>query len=80
MKRATIANRSIEILALAMIGEGALGLIQPERYLRFWRIGPKPLRDFIDWLIDRPDLVRALSGAEVAFGLWLALREIEPNK
>lgn len=79
MKTNAITNRSLEVLALAMIGEGLVGLIRPRRYSIFWKVGPQPLRDFMELLAEHPDLTRLLSVAELGTGLWLALREIDES-
>lgn len=73
----TAAKRGLEILALAMIGEGIIGLIRPAQYARFWKTRPKPLREFTESLAENPNLTRLLCAGEIAVGLCLALREID---
>src|SRR5690606_15292304 len=41
------AKHVVEIVALMVIGEGVIGVIDPERYLRLWRVGPQPLRELV---------------------------------
>ncbi len=77
MKTNTIATRCLEVLALAMIGEGIVGLLRPRRYSLFWKIGPDWLRTTVETLAEHREATRLLCAGEIAFGLWLALREIE---
>jgi hypothetical protein len=77
MKTSTIATRSLEVIALAMIGEGIVGLLRPRRYLLFWNIGPEWLRKTAKSLADHQDATRLMCVGEIALGLWIALQEIE---
>jgi len=73
----TLASRSLEVLALAMIGEGVVGLLHPRRYSLFWKIGPTWLRHTTQTLAEHRDATRLMCAGEIAVGLWLALREID---
>jgi hypothetical protein len=77
MKKNTIAPRCLEVFALAMIGEGIVGLLHPRRYSLFWRIGPAWLRDTAETFAKHREATRLICAGEIALGLWLALREIE---
>ncbi len=77
MKPGGIGRRALEVLGLAMIGEGVVGTIQPRRYPLFWKRGPQWLRDTAEFFADRPDMTRLVCMAEAAAGLWLALHQIE---
>lgn len=68
----TMLTRSKEILALAMIGDGLLGLVQTQRHFSLWTIGPAPVRKVADYFTDRPLLSKAASAAELVAGLYLA--------
>ncbi len=76
MKTISITDRCLEVLALAMIGEGIVGLLRPSRYSRFWKVGPEPVREFTEYLAEHRDLTRAFCVGEIAVGLRLALREV----
>ena len=41
------AARMKELLALMMIGEGVVGALNPKGHLGLWKIGPRPLREFV---------------------------------
>lgn len=77
MKTKCMGKRARELLGLMMIGEGVTGLIQPQQYLLFWKIGPRWLRDAAETFAQHPRITRAFCAGEIAAGLWLALREIE---
>jgi hypothetical protein len=77
MKAKTLAARGLEILALAMIGEGVVGLLRPRRYSLFWKIGPHWLRETAETLAEHREATRLICLGEIALGLWIALREIE---
>lgn len=77
MKAKTLAARGLEVLALAMIGEGIVGLLRPRRYSLFWKIGPHWLRETAETLADHCEATRLICLGEIALGLWIALREIE---
>jgi hypothetical protein len=77
MKVPTLATRCLEVLALAVIGEGIVGLLHPKRYSLFWKLGPKPVRELTETLANNRDITRLLCAGEIGLGLWLALHEIE---
>jgi hypothetical protein len=79
MKSKTIATRSLEVLALAMIGEGVVGLLRPRRYSLFWKVGPHWLRETAEILAEHREAIRLLCAGEIALGLWLALREVDED-
>jgi hypothetical protein len=65
-----------ELFALLLIGEGVVGMLHPDRYLRLWELGPRPFRELIKWCEARPGLLRLVCAAEAGAGLWLALRQL----
>ena len=77
MKAKTLAARGLEVLALAMIGEGIVGLLRPRQYSLFWKIGPHWLRETAETLAEHREATRLMCLGEIALGLWIALREIE---
>lgn len=70
-------KRCLAILALLMIGEGAVGFLRPTRYALFWKMGPRKMRAVIDNFAANPGAVRIVAAGEMALGLCLALRSIE---
>lgn len=65
-------KRLKEFAGMALVGDGAVGLLMPERHCRLWEIGPEPCRNMIDWFARHPGLTRVLAAVEMGFGMWLA--------
>jgi hypothetical protein len=63
---------SAEMLAIVMIGDGALALTQPRRHTQLWNTGPEPWRNLVSFFEQRPALTMATGAASIALGLWLA--------
>jgi hypothetical protein len=72
----------VEMAAMMVIGEGVIGVAHPERYLRLWRVGPKPLRTLVDAAARHPSAMRFVFAAQIAAGYWIARRQLEgePDK
>jgi hypothetical protein len=74
-----IAERAMECVAMMMIGDGVLGLVEPRRHLSLWEAGPGWWRAMFDPFLRRPGLTRCLGAAEVALGIWVASRQAAPE-
>lgn len=61
--------------AIMLIGDGVLGLVDPKRSVLLWNRGPQFWRNAVEPLAQNLNLTRAAGAAEIAFGLWLAMRE-----
>jgi hypothetical protein len=70
-----LAERFKDVAAAALVGDGVLGFLMPERRLRVWRRGPGWWERGVTALLRRPNLVRLLAVAEAGVGVWLASRE-----
>src|SRR5262249_21884993 len=70
-----------EVVAMSMIGDGVLAVLQPERHCRLWEFGPKGYRAVIEWCAQHPTATRLMGAAEVALGIWLGSRQkpVEPR-
>ena len=64
-----------ELVAIPLVGDGMLGILIPARHVRRWLVGPTWWRDAMRPFVRRPQLTRWVGIAEVALGLWLAVRE-----
>ena len=69
---AVIWRRSVELLGIVAAGDAAVGLAFPQRHTALWSGGPSWFRRLAAPLMSRPGLVRLLSLAELAAGLWIA--------
>ena len=70
-----IRQRATEIAALLMVGDGIVGMLQPERHTRLWQSGPGPYRAAMKQFVRHPGLTRVVAAAEAAAGLWWASRQ-----
>ncbi|HVT29509.1 MAG TPA: hypothetical protein VHE81_15945 [Lacipirellulaceae bacterium] len=67
-----VSRRAFECIAISMIGDGLLAVIEPERHILLWRSGPRWWRKIMQPFVDNPTLTRCVGAAETAFGFWLA--------
>jgi hypothetical protein len=70
-----IAKRAMECVAMMMIGDGVLALVEPRRHVSLWVAGPRWWRAMMEPFLDRPGLSRCVGAGEVALGVWLAHRQ-----
>jgi hypothetical protein len=70
-----VSRRINELAAIAMVGDGVVGLVAPRRHSLLWKFGPDGYQEAIRWFAERPSLVRLLAAAELGLGLMLALRQ-----
>lgn len=73
-----MALQAKHITSIVLIGDGLLALISPSRDAKAWRMGPEPFRTLMSFMVKKPGLTRWVGAAEVAVGVWWALRE-EPS-
>lgn len=69
------SKRLKESLAIVLIGDGVVALLDPDRHNRLWKRGPEPYRKVMEEFVRRPGLTRVLSVLKIALGLWLASRQ-----
>ena len=68
-------ERIKDIVAMPLIGDGAMTLIGARNRALVWRFGPEGLRRSTSWQSDHPLLMRLEGAASVAMGVLLALRQ-----
>ncbi|MGQ0533047.1 MAG: hypothetical protein ACT4OF_10215 [Caulobacteraceae bacterium] len=68
-----------ETLAMLMIGDGVLMMLQPRRHVTLWDAGPEAWRKMIGYFEDRPALTMGLGALQAAAGVWLASRQSAPQ-
>jgi hypothetical protein len=73
--QATWARRMKETLAILIIGDGAIALVSPREHSLLWEVGPEGVRKLARFSAENPAYMRLLGAAQIAFGLWLALRQ-----
>ena len=69
------ARRMKESLAILTIGDGMIELVSPREHSLLWEFGPDRVRGVARFFAENPNLMRLLGAIQVAFGLWLALRQ-----
>lgn len=71
----TARRRTTEMAAIFMVGDGLIGLLQPERHVALWRSRAPAL----DWVIrpfaGRPGARRLYGLVQIGCGLALAARQ-----
>ena len=73
--RATWGRRMKETFAIVAIGDGAIELLSPREHSLLWEVGPEGTREIARFFADNPGYMRLLGAGQVAFGLWVALRQ-----
>jgi hypothetical protein len=68
------------LTAAVLVGDGLLALVSPERDALAWRMGPEPFRTLMGLMAKRPSLTRVVGAAQIAVGIWWALREEPPAR
>jgi hypothetical protein len=73
--RSAWARRAKETFAVFAIGDGAIEVISPREHSLLWEVGPEGVRNVARFFAENPDYMRLLGAAQIAFGVWLALRQ-----
>jgi hypothetical protein len=73
--QATWARRIKETLAILAIGDGTIELVSPREHSLLWEVGPEDARKVVRFFAENPNYMRLIGAAQMAFGLWLALRQ-----
>jgi len=71
-KNALINRWAKESLAMLMVGDAMVTLVDPERHCRLWMRGPEKWRQFINLFVKHPLITRGLALGELSLGVWLA--------
>jgi len=61
--------------AMALIGDGVMAVVRPQRDADAWEAGPDAWKRFMRELRERPTLTRAIGAAQIVGGVWWALRQ-----
>ena len=71
----TWGRRIKETFAIITIGDGAIELLAPKEHSLLWELGPESTRKVARFFAENPIYMRILGASQIAFGLWLALRQ-----
>ncbi len=72
-------NRTAEMAAIFMIGDGILGILQPERHVALWRSNLAAADMLVRPFGDRPGRRRVYGVLQLAAGIALASRLLPPT-
>ena len=70
-------NHILELVAIAMIGDGVLGVLFPKGHARLWKVGPQVWQDATEQFAKNPDATRIGSAIELLLGIVLAFAQHE---
>jgi hypothetical protein len=70
----TAIKRTSEMAAIFMIGDGVLGLLQPQRHVALWRSKVRAADLLVRPFANKPVRRRAYGALQIAAGLILASR------
>ena len=73
--KALIRRWTKESLAMIMIGDALVTLVDPQRHCRLWMKGPDKWRQFLSLFVQHPGMTRALALGELGVGMWLAEKQ-----
>ena len=68
-------RRIMEVFAIVAIGDGAIEVLSPEKHSLLWEVGPERARKVARFFAENPGYMRLLGATQIAFGVWLALRQ-----
>jgi hypothetical protein len=71
------SRRLKETFAIIAIGDGVIELLAPREHSLLWGIGPGALQKIARFFAGNPNYMRLLGAVQVAFGVWLALKQYE---
>jgi hypothetical protein len=72
-------KRAKHFMAMVLIGDGVMALVNPRNDAKAWKRGPKLWRLLMHELSNRPGLTRAIGAAQVVGGIWWALHQEETD-
>lgn len=72
----TVNRRIKESIAISMIGDGVVALMEPRRHALLWEGGPAAWRKLMQPFAKRPGLTRLLAVLEIMGGIWLASNQL----
>lgn len=79
MSNGLLSRRITEMAGMLAVGDGVIAALVPVEHIRLWRGGPQLWTDILDYFAQRPTLTRVFVAGEIAFGVWLMLRQVKPH-
>ena len=75
LSKALMGRWAKESLAMMMVGDALVTLVDPQRHCRLWMKGPEKWRQFIRLFVQHPGITRGLALGELGLGMWLAEKQ-----
>ncbi len=66
--------------AMFLIGDGVFALARPRRDARAWHVGPRAWQRAMQYLGQRPALLRSIGAVEAGLALWWASSGDSPSR
>jgi uncharacterized protein YjeT (DUF2065 family) len=66
--------------AMALVGDGVMALVYPQRDAQTWKAGPKAWQSLMQKLQEHPTLTRAIGLTEIAGGIYWVLSQKNHEK
>lgn len=79
MSNGLVSRRISEMVGMLAVGDGVIAALVPVEHIRLWRGGPQLWTDTLDFFAQHPTLTRVFAAGEIAFGVWLMLRQVKPH-
>ena len=73
------ARRAKETFAILTIGDAVIELVSPKEHSQLWEASPEWGRRAARFFARNPNLMRLIGVGQLAFGLWLALRQYQED-
>ena len=69
------SRRLKETFAVITVGDGVIELLAPREHSLLWDVGPEGVRKVVRYFAENPNHLRLIGAAQIALGLWIALRQ-----
>jgi hypothetical protein len=70
-----VGRRLTECVAMMMIGDAALAMLEPRRHMKLWERGPQWWQSIVRPFAENQSMTRWVGAAELLAGVWLAHRQ-----
>jgi hypothetical protein len=75
VSKEVVSRWTKESLAMIMIGDALVTLVDPKRHCSLWMKGPQKWQEFVGLFVKHPGITRSLALGELGLGMWLAEKQ-----
>ncbi|HEX5767871.1 MAG TPA: hypothetical protein VFX94_06515 [Burkholderiales bacterium] len=72
LERTLAKRRALEVIGMALAGDGVLSIVDPVGHTALWAQGPRFWRALVEPFARRPRLTGAVGLGLVVAGVWIA--------